>query len=585
MNEKTIDQYFKSARSLPLAMSLEEVQALVKINAVSTLGHPRTSWWTLKTVIFMITIAAILGSFLFYISSNTEQKEPIKKDKTAFVKQSENLPIVKPVKGAIAKKRDNISMNFEMYQQLKNVSKIAQLAEVQSLSMLSPFTSPIDARLEFPDLIGFKGGIGKLYNDEKKEEKTPPTKIFEKTIAVNDAKWLVVHNNGDIRIETWNEDKVQLKALVTIEGDEEDVQKALKELDFNLIQNGNKIEVTKSGWDKMGNNCSCTNTKIKVKGNDKKTETFRIKNYHVDYVLQIPKRLNVDLESNFGDIDLASIDGDATIISSQGKIIAGDIGGILKLESRFDSSITFGNFKSGNISLSQCKSTFGTCGDLTLNSQFSTASFTKVANLDVDAAQSNLTFTSSLDQLKGTIRFGKLSIEGHSKNITLNATQLKMEANKIDQFDLTGSFNSFKINDVSNLSTTEGSQNKYTIGELGNLKGLANFSTFDVGILNGSMKLETTQGHIKIEKILGDFSVVDIKSKFTKIDLNFASDAKFNFDAKSDFSVLNYSDAIQVNFKEKDNSKLNVKGIYNVTHTKNPSEVTIVCLQGTLDLK
>lgn len=583
MNEKTIDQYFKSVRSLPLAMSLEEVQALVKINAVSTLGHPRASWWTLKTIIFMITIAVILASFLFLTSSKNEEKEPIKQEKTISVKHSEHLSIVEPTRGTMAEKRDNISTNFEIHQQLQNVSKIAQLADIQYLDMLSPFISPIDDVLEFPDLIGSNGG--KLYDNNKKDEKTPPTKTFEKEIAVNDAEWLVVHNKGDIRIETWNEEKVQLKALVTIEGDEEDVQKALKELDFNLVQDGNKIELTKTGWDKMGDNCSCSNTKIKVKGSDKKTETFRIKNYHVDYVLQIPKRLNVDLESNFGDINLASIDGDAALKSTQGKVIAGNIGGVLNLDSRFGSTITVGNFKSGDISLTQCKSNFGACGDLKLHAQFSTVSFTKVGNLDVDAGQSDLTFTSSLDQLKGIIRFGKLIIEGHSTNITLNATQLKMEANKIDQFDLTGSFNSFKIKGVTNLSTSGGNQNKYTIGELSNLKGVANFSNFDVETLNGSMKLETTQGNIKIGKVLGDFSVVDIKSKFTKIDLNFASDAKFNFDAKSDFSVLNYSDAIQVNFKEKENSKLNVKGIYNVANTKNPSEVNIVCFQGTLDLK
>ena len=232
MNEKTIDQYFESARSLPIAMSIEEVQALVKINAVSTLGHPRASWWTLKTIIFMITIAAILASFLFLTSSKKEEKESIKQEKMTSAKEAEYMSTFDHKNGTITNKRDNISMNFEMQQQLQNVNKTAQLAEVQYLSMLSPFTSPIDDVLEFPDLIGSNGGGGKLYDDDKKDENTPPTKTFEKEIAVNDAEWLVVHNKGDIRIETWNEEKVQLKALVTIEGDEENVQKALKELDF-----------------------------------------------------------------------------------------------------------------------------------------------------------------------------------------------------------------------------------------------------------------------------------------------------------------------------------------------------------------
>ncbi|MBL4668434.1 MAG: hypothetical protein JKY30_04145, partial [Flavobacteriales bacterium] len=73
METKSIDQYFELVRKLPVVMSFEEVQALVKIKGVTTTQHQ--SWWKPKNFIFMTTVAIIMTTAIMFFNSSKEEEQ------------------------------------------------------------------------------------------------------------------------------------------------------------------------------------------------------------------------------------------------------------------------------------------------------------------------------------------------------------------------------------------------------------------------------------------------------------------------------------------------------------------------------
>ena len=95
MKQKSIDQYFESAQQLPLAMSFEEVQALVKIKG-TTITNQHQSWWNLKNFIFMTTAILITATVLLFSSTDnpTNTSSPFKRGENTI---NNNLnQVIKP---------------------------------------------------------------------------------------------------------------------------------------------------------------------------------------------------------------------------------------------------------------------------------------------------------------------------------------------------------------------------------------------------------------------------------------------------------------------------------------------------------
>lgn len=96
----SIDKYFESARTLPLAMDFEEIKTIVSTHTLANVKQQ--SWWKLKKILFMsttlgsiITIATLLFSSINSndVVSNTriekQIKVPQKEDK---IKQTAPVP-------------------------------------------------------------------------------------------------------------------------------------------------------------------------------------------------------------------------------------------------------------------------------------------------------------------------------------------------------------------------------------------------------------------------------------------------------------------------------------------------------------
>ncbi|MFI1771472.1 hypothetical protein [Thalassobellus citreus] len=143
----------------------------------------------------------------------------------------------------------------------------------------------------------------------KLDGKYTKKKVINKTYSVSSNATLKVNNSyGNIDIITWNENRIVFEVTITTSGnDEEKVQKKLDNIGVDFEEASNFVSAKtifskskSSSWWSWGNN---NNVNMKI-----------------NYVIKIPITNHVDLNNDYGSINLDKLEGVAKISCDYGKI-------------------------------------------------------------------------------------------------------------------------------------------------------------------------------------------------------------------------------------------------------------------------
>lgn len=144
---------------------------------------------------------------------------------------------------------------------------------------------------------------------EKTDGKYTKKKVINKTFSVSADATLKVNNSyGNIDVITWNENRIVFEVTITTSGnDEEKVQKKLNSIGVDFEGSSSFVSAKtifskskSSSWWNWGNN---NNVNMKI-----------------NYVIKIPITNHVDLNNDYGSINLDKLEGVAKINCDYGKI-------------------------------------------------------------------------------------------------------------------------------------------------------------------------------------------------------------------------------------------------------------------------
>lgn len=173
-------------------------------------------------------------------------------------------------------------------------------------------------------------------NANNEEEKHPYSK--EKTITkayiVNpDATVQITNSYGAIAVQLWEENKISITVKITVNGKKEStVQEKLDATSIDFVSTTKALIGAKTifpsdkswGW-------NWDNSKV---------------SYQVNYTILIPKRGNVILNNNYGEILVPRLNGSATLKCNYGDITAGELlnsSNSISLNYSGNSKITYAN--------------------------------------------------------------------------------------------------------------------------------------------------------------------------------------------------------------------------------------------------
>ena len=134
-------------------------------------------------------------------------------------------------------------------------------------------------------------------------------KKFDKEFSTKGKELLNISNRyGDVVIENWNEDKVQISVVVKVEHPSKDkAEKYLSMIDVYFNENDNTIEARTD-----------IEKNFSFRGNGERK-------FSIDYVVKMPASLNLKLGNKYGDVRIGELSGHVSIAVRYGTLYAAKI--------------------------------------------------------------------------------------------------------------------------------------------------------------------------------------------------------------------------------------------------------------------
>lgn len=596
MKTKNTDHYFKVAQSIPLAVSVEKVRALVKLKGVSP-PSSNNAWFNLNNFLMMsITTFIIAGLSYFLLTPNAEiaQKEIIKTDNTkSEITLEEKIPnnvVSNNTFKTTSKKVKPLEVSFNqdvLESQLKKSKIVGQrMAE-----------GPIFESQIFTDsnsIFDTRNQKETLFEDEELNfAGTPPDMevidgnsiTITRSLATKGIYLFVIDNNrGNINIKTADINEVIVEGKFSLKVDKEEfLDSALNDvaLDFSVF--GNQIELKNP----LAQNCGCNVGSTWKQRREKKADgkKYKIEDFKISYEITMPKNLNLKVDNKYGDVNLQDLNANLEAIIFQGDIAAGDVNGEIDITLRYGDG-SFKNFNNAEVELFKAKTNFGSGVNMDLNAKFSEVNIQKINDLEVSGFQSDFEIAGDLNTLSGDLKYGSMSLNGNAKDIDIKTFKMDLNCNNISKLNWEGSYSKMKGNTLEVAEINNAFQSGLDFEKVGMIKGSGKYSTFKIGELEDKLDLNTFKGEISVNTVKSSFTKIACESKYTNVDLGFVANSKYNLELETMYGSLNYPEA---NFEKKYESIINqtttVKGIYNNAVANTDALVSINAFQGRINLK
>ncbi|MGA2824443.1 MAG: hypothetical protein ABSE72_13080 [Bacteroidales bacterium] len=226
------------------------------------------------------------------------------------------------------------------------------------------------------------------------------TKIIKKEYTVNaDAQVILENKFGQIHCNNWDQNLVSIEIRITVTAYSQ--EKANKLLDLvNIVSNGSPSQVeAKTVFGKEG-----------FSGNSKVS---------VDYTVNMPATVNLNLTNKFGDVFLNEISGKGNLNIAYGNM---EINKLLNSDNVIDIKFGKGNVQyitGAMVSLKYSEMKVEYAGSLFVDSKFSNLNGKKIVSLSISFEGGNIDVENS-SAVTGKSKFSDLSISHLDKKIDLD---------------------------------------------------------------------------------------------------------------------------------------------------------------------
>lgn len=290
-------------------------------------------------------------------------------------------------------------------------------------------------------LLANHGPFKGKYTKEKK---------IKKEYSVNANAGLEVDNSyGNIEITTWNESRTVIEVHILTNGnDEEEVQKRLDEITVDFSGNASLVSAKTRFGDKKSSSWSWWG---------KKNKNISIE---VHYTIKLPVTNSVDLDNNYGAINLNRLEGNAKINCDYGQLIIGDLmANNNYLNFDYTSKSTIAYMKNGKIDADYSSFTLDKVGNLELNADYTNSEIGEANEVNYNCDYGKVTIhkavnilgrgdyvSNRIGSVSGSLNlntdYGSIVVDrltGTAKNVTINAdyTGIKLGLASNYSFDFT----------------------------------------------------------------------------------------------------------------------------------------------------
>ncbi|SFZ94348.1 hypothetical protein SAMN05428642_104106 [Flaviramulus basaltis] len=298
------------------------------------------------------------------------------------------------------------------------------------------------------------------------KDKHSKTKTIKKEFSVNSNATLKVKNSyGNLDIVTWNENRIVFEITITTSGNnEEKVEEKLSEIDVKFSSSSDFVSAETEFSKNKSNSWWNWNSKNNV-------------NMKVNYVIKMPITNSVNLNNDYGNINLEKLEGRAEINCDYGKITTKELmadNNILNFD--YTKGCYFEYIKSGKI-----------------NADYSGFTISKSKKIDINADYTNSEIEIAED-INYNCDYGNINV-GKTNNITGNGDYLTTVIGDVyKNVSIKADYGSIKINRMNENAGNVTIKSDYVGIKIGYASGYNFNFEIDLGYasLNDDNDLEFT---------------------------------------------------------------------------------------------
>jgi len=283
--------------------------------------------------------------------------------------------------------------------------------------------------LVFIFLLGIKGAKA---HDEF-------TRIIKKEFVVNPDAQLTVNNRfGKVHCENWDKGSVCIEVTITVDAaDQEDAEKKFSRISVDLTGTPSAVTATTSFQES------------KRSGNG---------HFSIDYMINMPVTLNLDVTNKFGDIFVNEVQGKAKINLGYGNLDAKKLGNSDNLLDIKFSKARVNWMKGAVLSLKYSEMNLDYAGSLRLDSKYSDLDAGKIIAFNVvfEGGRLNMENSSAVDSRS---KFSDIDIQRIEQSLNLD-----IQYGNCDVHEIPASFTSVTIrNKYGDVTIGMNEQAKYSL--------------------------------------------------------------------------------------------------------------------------
>lgn len=256
------------------------------------------------------------------------------------------------------------------------------------------------------------------HNDLKGKYKKEKT--IEKQFNVSKNATLKIDNSyGNLDIVTWTEDRIEFEILIQTSGnDEEKVQDKLDAITVNFDASNDYVSAVTHFSKSKSNSWWKWNSNNNV-------------NMKINYIVKIPITNNIDLDNDYGAINVAKLEGKAVLNCDYGKITTKEL-----LADNNDISFDYSNncyfeyIKSGKINADYSDYTISKTNAIDINADYTKSKIEIAENVTYNCDYGGIT-VEKVNNLKGNGDYLTVKIGEVYKTVTIDADYGSIKIEKI----------------------------------------------------------------------------------------------------------------------------------------------------------
>lgn len=303
------------------------------------------------------------------------------------------------------------------------------------------------------------------------------SKVISKSFkASSETELEIVNKHGNVTFETWEKDSVSVQVIIKATSDKLDqIQSLLSAVDIRFLTSTDFISVN-SIWN------TSTGFRMDV------TKLLGGQKINVNYLVKLPKNIEVNISNKFGDVSFDDFDGKMKVDVSHGRFSARNINNLKKLEAQYtkvdiksckdaDFILKFSNLRlkeARKVAIDAVSSDVKIDKLLFITIKITNGNLTiaSVSDVQISSSMSSIEIEKLAKNFNGTIKFGSVLIESISndfESISIDGFSIDIRLDFNNQVYFTYSVEleggkSFKIPTTGNKlenETTLGNAKKY----------------------------------------------------------------------------------------------------------------------------